>query len=446
MEIIRSEQDNVEFLERMKITPKKSREKADFRRIAELTFSGNNEKSFEEARNHEVCVWICFVCGDEFECTKDNVIYNGVGHCNSKIFKAPARPKLSIDGINQRAHASLLNPEIVINCGQLIVGKKYDFRCIDCNHVFSSDYGNVKKGGWCPYCASTAGKLCGDLSCKLCLERSMIPIMNLAKNDQIVWCAENKLEPHEVSRSSEKTIQVSCRTCGHNNIPVIAGNLQRSGCAYCAHKKLCDDDDCEFCFQHSAAIHTLRADITITSHSKAELRQLARCSTREKVTCRCVDNSDHMWCAELSHLSRGSGCPHCKHKTETLIYDELQKNYNANELQKEKSFEWCKHVKRLRFDFVLCQLKIIIECDGVQHRIFVAKFKYPLEFIQERDAFKEKCALENGYSIIRLKQERVYKSNLSQKKIWVKFLTNAIEKVVEERVKTGKPVNFGYAY
>jgi very-short-patch-repair endonuclease len=59
-------------------------------------------------------------------------------------------------------------------------------------------------------------------------------------------------------------------------------------------------------------------------------------------------------------------------------------------------------------------LKIIIELDGEQHFRQVGKWKSPEE-TQKRDLYKEKCATENSYHVIRLLQEDVWRDKYDWK-------------------------------
>ena len=89
--------------------------------------------------------------------------------------------------------------------------------------------------------------------------------------------------------------------------------------------------------------------------------------------------------------------------------------------------EWCKEVKHLPFDFVLEDIKIIIELDGEQHFIQVAKWKTP-EHNRKRDLYKMKCANKNGFSVIRLLQDDVYKNRYD----WLGELNSNIERIRHE--------------
>ena len=82
---------------------------------------------------------------------------------------------------------------------------------------------------------------------------------------------------------------------------------------------------------------------------------------------------------------------------------------------------WC---KRKRYDFCIPEDKIIIELDGVQHFIQVGNWSPP-EKQFEIDKYKEKCANENQYSIIRLLQEDVFFNKYD----WTKEIRDTIEKI-----------------
>jgi very-short-patch-repair endonuclease len=86
--------------------------------------------------------------------------------------------------------------------------------------------------------------------------------------------------------------------------------------------------------------------------------------------------------------------------------------------------DWCKRIKHLPYDFCIPELKIIIELDGAQHFRQIMNWSSPEEQF-ENDKYKEECANQNGYSVIRLLQEDVYSDTYD----WVKELTEAIEQI-----------------
>ena len=122
-----------------------------------------------------------------------------------------------------------------------------------------------------------------------------------------------------------------------------------------------------------------------------------------------------------SHLC-GHGCPICVNKTEAKLYEKLITIYST--LQTQFKQDWCKKQLCLPFDFCIPEYKIIIELDGEQHFRQVRDWKSPEEQ-QENDKYKEECANQNGYSVIRLLQEDVYNDTYD----WVKELCEAIEQI-----------------
>ena len=121
-----------------------------------------------------------------------------------------------------------------------------------------------------------------------------------------------------------------------------------------------------------------------------------------------------------SHL-RGNGCPFCVNKTEGIVREKLQQLYPT--LLTQYKQDWCKKIKHLPFDFCIPELNIIIELDGPQHFIQVSNWRSHEEQFQ-MDIYKEKCANNNGFLVIRLIQSDVFDNTYD----WLSELTEAIAK------------------
>ena len=111
--------------------------------------------------------------------------------------------------------------------------------------------------------------------------------------------------------------------------------------------------------------------------------------------------------------------------SEEKLTKTLQQIYPTIKIQAK--YDWCKNIKHLPFDFVLEEQKIIIECDGEQHWTQVAKWKTP-EHNRNRDLYKIKCANENGYSVIRIVQEDVFKDKYD----WLKEIQEYIVNICQQ--------------
>jgi very-short-patch-repair endonuclease len=109
-------------------------------------------------------------------------------------------------------------------------------------------------------------------------------------------------------------------------------------------------------------------------------------------------------------------------KTETKLYEKISQLYPT--LQRRFNQDWCKKIKHLPYDFCIPEHKIIIELDGRQHFRQVSNWSSPDKQF-ENDKFKEECANQNDYSVIRLLQQDV----LSDRYDWIKKLCDAIEEI-----------------
>lgn len=113
-------------------------------------------------------------------------------------------------------------------------------------------------------------------------------------------------------------------------------------------------------------------------------------------------------------LSNKTRCPVCKSvmsgdsKGSRKIKEYLEKN-NIKFI-KEKTFDDCKDIRKLKFDFYLPDYKILIEFDGNQH-FKETKFLKGQNFInaRKRDKIKNNWCLENNYTLLRIDEKSVRK-------------------------------------
>jgi very-short-patch-repair endonuclease len=160
-------------------------------------------------------------------------------------------------------------------------------------------------------------------------------------------------------------------------------------------------------------------------NNKYDYSKINYINARTKIIIICKKHGDFEQQPD-SHL-RGCGCPYCINKTEFILYDALEQIYPTLIYQFKQ--EWCKNIHCLPFDFCIPDLKIILELDGPQHFIQVSNWTSPEETF-ENDLFKEKCANEQGYSVIRIIQEDVF----NDKYDWKTELVNNIEKMKTDNI------------
>ena len=121
----------------------------------------------------------------------------------------------------------------------------------------------------------------------------------------------------------------------------------------------------------------------------------------------------------------GYWCPYCKKKTESIVLAFLKDKFTNYKAQMR--FDWCTFSKTnniMPFDFVLTDNKILIELDGKQHFSQVSNWDAP-EHVQNKDIEKIKYCIQQGYSIIHLCQEDVWKNTYD----WKKVLQQEVERL-----------------
>ena len=123
-----------------------------------------------------------------------------------------------------------------------------------------------------------------------------------------------------------------------------------------------------------------------------------------------------------NNLLNGRGCPGCCNKTEGKLFNMLSEMFPS--LLRQFKQEWCKNITHLPFDFCIPEYNIIIELDGPQHFRQVSNWRSPEEQFKI-DMYKEECANDNGYSLIRLVQEDVLNDSYD----WMSYLLSSIEEI-----------------
>lgn len=134
---------------------------------------------------------------------------------------------------------------------------------------------------------------------------------------------------------------------------------------------------------------------------------------RSKFSVQC--QKGHVWkVSPNDYFSGGKRCPVCNEsrgeKTVSLF---LERN-NIN-FQRQKTFDNCRYIKKLRFDFYLPYYLFLLEINGEQHYIPVCfgsdknadRAKERLITIQKRDAIKKQWAIDNGYRFLEIRYDEI---------------------------------------
>ena len=294
--------------------------------------------------------------------------------------------------------------------------KKFWFDCGECGHEFEIALNNINVlNRWCSYCSNK--KLCKNEKCNICFNKSFASV-EYSKN----WSNKNKEFPEELLKNSHKEYLFNCPDCKHTFKQKLSHITRRNECNYCANKIMCEpNNNCNICFNKSFASIDKSA---FWSYKNVKKPNEVFKSCAEKIIFDC-NKCGNEFISKLCHITNGSWCPNCINKTEQILFNRLIEIYPT--LKTQYKVDWCKDKKHLPFDFVIEERKIIVEMDGEQHWKQVAKWKTP-EHNRARDLYKIKCANENGFSVIRIIQEDVFKNKYN----WLSELQSNIEKITNE--------------
>lgn len=292
----------------------------------------------------------------------------------------------------------------------LNANKKHLFDCFNCGHEFSKRLSDVARGKWCPYCCYTTQKLCDKEDCKHCFNNSFA-----SHPRSKYWSSKNIdeegkfISPRSIIKGSANMKRIFECPCGHSyeSLP-----CSKSYCPYCSKppRKLCDKEDCKQCFEKSFASNPKSKYWSSKNPDKP--RDVFYSSPFDRIfNC----ESNHEFISSMDELSRSNWCPHCNNKTEGKFRDWYINEGFLFTIVCQYRVDWCKNDRYfLPFDLCIEELKLLIEIDGRQHFEQVLNWESS-EIIRGRDKYKMKCALENGYSMIRISQRDIWNDSYDWK-------------------------------
>ena len=297
--------------------------------------------------------------------------------------------------------------------------KKFIFDCDKCGHKFIRSLHDISgKNGWCSYCSKSNKKVCNDNDCLHCYNNSFA-----SHPKSQFWSNKNLLNPRQVLQKTHKKYIFNCDKCNHEFIAMLSDITNNgSWCHFCSGRKLCDNAlNCTFCLNKT--FYTNEKKIYWSDKNDLKPYQVYK-SSSVKIWFDC-NKCSKSFQSKISHITDGSWCPNCRYKTEHKMTDILTKLYPNIIIQAK--FDWCKNITFLPFDYVIGN--VIVELDGEHHMIQVGKWKTP-EHNRKRDLYKMECANKNGYSIIRILQEDVFKDKYN----WLEELQLNIKKIEDDNI------------
>lgn len=173
----------------------------------------------------------------------------------------------------------------------------------------------------------------------------------------------------------------------------VKPHLKGSGCTKCSRRAKHTTDSF---IEESIKIHGDKFDYSKVVYGK---------NNKEYVTIICIKHGPFEQIPN-SHLS-GKGCEHCANEElQSKAVKEIIQYFDSNNIlyELEKTFEECKNILLLRFDFYLPTYNMCIEYDGLQHFEScgwggVEKLK----LTQLNDKIKNEYCEINNINLIRIK-------------------------------------------
>jgi hypothetical protein len=238
---------------------------------------------------------------------------------------------------------------------------KFNFDCKRCFHEFDARLSQVMRGSWCPFCSKI--KLCNNSNCHTCFNKSFA-----SHPKSIFWSFKNKLQPRQVFKNSNKNFIFNCE-CGHEITPTLNDVSSGTWCKFCNSKQLCDNEQCETCFQKSFAGHTRSQFWSLKNKSRP--RQEFKNSRRDIIfDCDC----GHEFNSILTNINHGNWCGFCSNPPKKLCESEdCVKCFNKSFASHPKSEFWSlKNLLRPRQVFKNSESKFFLDCNQCFHEIYTS--------------------------------------------------------------------------
>lgn len=270
------------------------------------------------------------------------------------------------------------------------IHEKIKFKCNDCGYIWDATPATIYR---------TKTNKC--IVCKKELKR---PIEH---DDfiKVMYEVNKNMEILEEYNPIKHRIKCKCKIHDYETTMEINKLLNGHGCTFCGQEKRANSRrKTEQEFYNMLKLYNVRF-IPIEKYKNFS----------KKIKFKC-DKCGFIFESSPSLIRTRKFCPSCeKDNTSNLEYD-IQIFLSEHNIKfiKQHTFEDCKHIHKLRFDFYLKEYNLCIEADGQQHFKPVEYFKGEEGFKkrQKNDQIKNKYCEDNNIKLIRIPYW--HKENISE--------------------------------
>jgi len=250
-------------------------------------------------------------------------------------------------------------------------------KCNDCGTIFNTIAERLNRGNGCKKCDSLKKTKSHETFIKDITEYYL---------DRIT--IENKYV------DSKHRIDVKCNVCNHHwtTLPKHL-TTSRIECPICTFKRL----GLEKRKSHEDFIKDV---FDVHGDKYSVIGEYIKATERIDIKCNVCGN---IWKIKPNGLLNGDGCPECTgskgEKRITEILNKKEINYI-----KQYSFDDCRNINRLSFDFYLPEYNMCVEFDGIQHFKSIEYFGGEKKFLytKENDKIKNEYCKNNNIRLLRI--------------------------------------------
>lgn len=246
---------------------------------------------------------------------------------------------------------------------------RVDVMCNICGNTFSPKASSLYMGHGCPYCSGRVGKTTEQFIDEMSVKNPKIKILGRYKNNKT-------------------PIEVSCNVCGYEWSPTPNSLIEMKGCPKCSGllRKTQDEFVREMAEKHPT--------ITVIGEYV---------NNRVKVKCFCNKCKTYFYNSPHTMLSNGNGCSNCTtSRGENRIKAWLKDK--GIDFKPQHTFDDCKDVRVLPFDFYIPSHNLAIEYDGIQHfepKDFFGGIE-SFNALKKHDSIKDSYCKENNIRLLRI--------------------------------------------